>query len=173
MGEYLGVIAIIVFSIISVYLISRIRLIPTNKIGMIKRYGVYYKPIAPGLYFLVPFVDRLVLYDINRELHLNREIIEINGEPKISLSITVNYRIVDERDYHDNNVDQFMREVLVEVVKNYAQRYGTLGISQQKIALQARLKGVMMEIVVDWGIEISSFELLSVLEVPSYKRYSA
>ena len=173
MGEYLGVIAIIVFSIISVYLISRIRLIPTNKIGMIKRYGVYYKPIAPGLYFLVPFVDRLVLYDINRELHLNREIIEINGEPKISLSITVNYRIVDERDYHDNNVDQFMREVLVEVVKNYAQRYGTLGISQQKIALQARLKGIMMERIVDWGIELASVELLSVLEVPTYKRYKA
>ncbi len=173
MKEYIGVIAIIVFSIISVYLISRIRLIPTNKIGMIKRYGVYYKPIAPGLYFLVPFVDRLVLYDINRELHLNREIIEINGEPKISLSVTVNYRIVDERDYHDNNVDQFMREVLVEVVKKYAERYGTLGISQQKIALQARLKGIMMERIVDWGIELASVELLSVLEVPTYKRYSA
>lgn len=173
MKEYIGVIAIIVFSIISVYLISRIRLIPTNKIGMIKRYGVYYKPIAPGLYFLVPFVDRLVLYDINRELHLNREIIEINGEPKISLSVTVNYRIVDERDYHDNNVDQFMREVLVEVVKDYAERYGTLGISQQKIALQARLKGIMMERIVDWGIELASVELLSVLEVPTYKRYSA
>ena len=85
----------------------------------------------------------------------------------------MNYRIVDERDYHDNNVDQFMREVLVEVVKNYAQRYGTLGISQQKIALQARLKGIMMERIVDWGIELASVELLSVLEVPTYKRYKA
>ncbi|MDY0294430.1 MAG: SPFH domain-containing protein [Acholeplasmataceae bacterium] len=169
MYEYLEVISIIVFSIISVYLLSRIRMIPMNKIGMVERYGVYYKPIAPGIHFLVPFVDRLVMYDINREMHLNREIIQINGEPKVSFSISVNYRIVDERDYHEKNVDQFMRECLVEVVQSYVNHYGALGISQQKIALQARLKGVIMEKIVEWGIELESIELLSITQVPSYK----
>lgn len=169
MYEYLEVISIIVFSIISVYLMSRIRMIPMNKIGMVERYGVYYKPIAPGIHFLVPFVDRLVMYDINREMHLNREIIQINGEPKVSFSISVNYRIVDERDYHEKNVDQFMRECLVEVVQSYVNHYGALGISQQKIALQARLKGVIMEKIVEWGIELESIELLSIAQVPSYK----
>jgi regulator of protease activity HflC (stomatin/prohibitin superfamily) len=148
-------------------------MIPANKIGMIKRYGVYYKPIAPGVHFLIPFVDQLVVYDINRELHLNREIIEINGEPRVSLSMYIHYRIVDERDYHDNNVDQFMREVLVEVVHQYVSRFGSMGISQQKLALQARLKGVMLEKIVEWGIELSSFEVLSVIEIPSQKVYSA
>jgi regulator of protease activity HflC (stomatin/prohibitin superfamily) len=144
-------------------------MIPMNKIGMVERYGVYYKPIAPGIHFLVPFVDRLVMYDINREMHLNREIIQINGEPKVSFSISVNYRIVDERDYHEKNVDQFMRECLVEVVQSYVNHYGALGISQQKIALQARLKGVIMEKIVEWGIELESIELLSITQVPSYK----
>lgn len=170
MYEYLDVISIVVFSIISVYLISRIRMIPMNKIGMVERYGVYYKPIAPGIHFLVPFVDRLVMYDINREMHLNREIIQINGEPKVSFSISVNYRIVDERDYHEKNVDQFMRECLVEVVQSYVNHYGALGISQQKIALQARLKGVVMEKIVEWGIELESIELLSITQVPSYRQ---
>ncbi|MDY0074989.1 MAG: SPFH domain-containing protein [Acholeplasmataceae bacterium] len=173
MDEYLAVIFILSFSILSVYLLSRFKMIPANKIGMIKRYGVYYKPIAPGIHFLVPFVDQLVVYDIDRELHLNREVIEINGEPKVSFSVNVHYRIVDERDYHDHNVDQFMRDMLVEVVQGYAERYGTLGIAQQKLALQARLKGVMMERIVEWGIELESFELLSVVEVPTYKKYAA
>jgi len=169
MYEYLSVIFMIVFSIISVYLLSRIRMIPNSKIGMVERYGVYYKPIAPGVHFLVPFVDRLVMYDINREMHLNREIIEINGEPKVSISLCINYRIVDERDFHENSVDQFMRECLVEVVKSYISRYGTLGISQQKVALQARLKGCAMEKMVEWGIEIDSIDLLSISQVPSYQ----
>lgn len=168
MFEYLDVVSVVVFSIISVYLISRIRMIPANKIGMVERYGVYYKPIAPGIHFLVPFVDRLVMYDINREMNLNREIIEINGEPKVSLNLSVSYRIVDERDYHEKHVDQFMRDCLVEVVQSYIQRYGTLGISQQKVALQARLKGVIMEKVVEWGIEVESVDLLSINEIPTY-----
>jgi hypothetical protein len=109
------------------------------------------------------------MYDINREMHLNREIIEINGEPKVSISLCINYRIVDERDFHENSVDQFMRECLVDVVKSYISRYGTLGISQQKVALQARLKGVAMEKMVEWGIEIDSIDLLSISQVPSYQ----
>lgn len=169
MLEHVDVISMIIFSVISVYLISRIKMIPTNKIGMVERYGVYYKPIAPGIHFLVPFVDRLVMYDINRAMHLNREIIEINGEPKVSVSININYRIVDERDYHDNSVDQFMRDCLVEVVKNYIIHYGTTGLSQQKVALQARLKGVIMEKNVEWGIELESVDLLSITQIPSYK----
>lgn len=173
MGEYLGVVSMLSFSILSVYLLSRIRMIPSHKIALIERYGVYYKPLAPGVHFLVPFVDRLVLYDIDRELMLNREIIEINGEPKLSFSMNVQYRIVDERDYHEKNVDQFMRSVVLEVVQNYAERYGTRGISQQKIALQARIKGMMMEKIVDWGIELSSVDLISLSEVPFYKRISS
>ena len=173
MQDYLGVLSMLIFSTISIYLVTRFKMIPANKIGMIKRYGVYYKPIAPGVHFLIPFVDQLIVYDINRELHLNREIIEIQGEPKVSLSMHVNYRIVDERDYHDHNVDQFMRAVLVEVVQQYATLYGTLGISQQKLALQTRLKGVMMEKIVEWGIELSSFEVISVIEIPSHTKYTA
>ena len=173
MTEYLGVISMLIFSIISIYLVTRFKMIPANKIGMIKRYGVYYKPIAPGVHFLVPFVDQLVVYDINREWHLNREIIEINGEPRVSLSMHVHYRIVDERDYHENNVDQFMREVVVEIAKQYAERFGTFGISQQKLALQARLKGVLLEKIVEWGIELSTFEVLSVIELPSQAKYTA
>lgn len=172
MQEYIRAISMIVFSILSVYLLSRIRLIPANKIGMIERYGVYFKPISQGVHFLIPFVDRLVIYDINRELHLNREIIEVKGEPKLSFSLNINYRIVDERDYHENNVDQFMKEVLVEGIKTYTGCYGTQGLSQQKVALQARLKGAMMEKVVEWGIELKSLELLAIIEVPSYSKYS-
>lgn len=173
MGEYLGVISMLCFSILSVYLLSRIRMIRNHKIALIERYGVYYKPLSPGVHFLVPFVDRLVTYDIDRQFILNREIVEINGEPKLSFSMQVQYRIVDERDYHEKNVDQFMRHMVLEVVHSYAERYGTHGISQQKMALQARIKGMMMEKIVEWGIELSSVDLISLNEVPFYKRISS
>ncbi|GEM_PF-1256217 len=173
MGEYLGVISMLSFSILSVYLLSRIRMIPGHKIAWIERYGVYFKPLSPGVHFLIPFVDRLVLYDIERQLILNREIIEVNGEPKLSFSMNVQYRIVDERDYHEKNVDQFMRNTVLQVVQSYAERYGTLGISQQKMALQTRIKGIMMEKIVDWGIELSSIDVTSLSELPFYKRISS
>jgi len=66
-----------------------------------------------------------------------------------------------------------MRNTVLQVVQSYAERYGTLGISQQKMALQTRIKGIMMEKIVDWGIELSSIDVTSLSELPFYKRISS
>ncbi len=167
MIEFINMLSIMTFSVMLVYLLSRIKLIPETKIGLIERFGVYYKPINPGVHFLIPFVDRLVLYDQNRELNLNREVIVVNGESKLSLSVLVQYRIVDERDYYEQDVDQFMRNIIIEVVKGFVERYGSKDVSNQKLALTARLKGMILEKIVEWGIELSSIELLALTEIPS------
>ncbi len=167
MIEFYNMLSIMTFSVMLVYLLSRIKLIPETKVGLVERFGVYYKPVNPGLHFLIPFVDRLVLYDQNRELNLNREVIVVNGESKLSLSVLVQYRIVDERDYYETNVDQFMRNIIIDVVKSFVQRYGSKDVSYQKLALTARLKGMILEKIVEWGIELSSLELLALTEIPS------
>ncbi len=167
MIEFYNMLSIMTFSVILVYLLSRFKLIPESKVGLVERFGVYYKPVNPGLHFLIPFVDRLVLYDQNRELNLNREVIVVNGESKLSLSVLVQYRIVDERDYYETNVDQFMRDIIIDVVKGFVERYGSKDVSYQKLALTARLKGMILEKIVEWGIELSSLELLALTEIPS------
>ncbi len=161
--------SIIIFALLLIYLLSRIKLIPQSKTGLIERYGIYYKPISPGFHFLVPFVDKMVVFDIDRRLNLNREIVEINGEPRASLSVLVSYKVIDEKDFHDINVDQFMRNLLIDITKEYIKNYGTSGISQQKIALTTRYKGAILNKVVEWGIELSEIDLLMVMEIPTYQ----
>lgn len=167
MIEFMNMISIMTFSSMLVYLLSRIKMIPESKVGLIERFGVFYKPINPGLHFLIPFVDRLVLYDQSRDLNLNREVIVVNGESKLSLSILVQYRIVDERDYYEKNVDQFMRKVIIDVVKCFVERYGSRDVSHQSLALTARIKGMLLENIVEWGIELTSIELLGLAEIPT------
>lgn len=169
MIEHIYMTSFIAFSLLSVYLISRIKLIPAHKTGLIERFGVFYKPIAPGVHFLVPFVDKMIVFDVNRKLRLNREIIHLNGEPRLSISIAIDYKVISEKDYHDKNVDQFMRELVLEVAKKYIQNYGTSIISQQRIALKTRLRGAILEKVVEWGIELQGLDLTMVMEIPNYK----
>jgi regulator of protease activity HflC (stomatin/prohibitin superfamily) len=161
--------SIVIFALLLIYLLSRIKLIPQSKTGLIERYGAYYKPITPGFHFLIPFVDKMVVFDVDRKLNLNREIVEINGEPRASLSVLVAYKVIDEKDFHDKNVDQFMRSMLMDITKEYINNYGTNGISQQKIALTTRFKGAILNRVVEWGIELSEIDLLMVMEIPTYQ----
>lgn len=167
MLEAIYPVSIILFALLLIYLLSRIKLIPQSKTGLIERYGIYYKPISPGFHFLVPFVDKMVVFDVDRKLNLNREIVEINGEPRATLSVQVSYKVIDEKDFHEKNVDQFMRNLLIDITKEYIKNYGTSGISQQKIALTTRYKGAILNRVVDWGIDLSEIDLLTVMEIPS------
>jgi regulator of protease activity HflC (stomatin/prohibitin superfamily) len=169
MFEHIYLISFITFSLLSAYLLTRIKMIPASKTGLIERFGVYYKPASPGIHFLVPFVDKMILFDVNRKLHLNREIITINGEPRLSISMVVDYRVIDEKDYHDQNVDQFMKDRLIEVTKNYIDTYGTSIIFEQRIALKTRLKGAILEHVINWGIELVDLDLVMVMEIPRYQ----
>jgi len=70
MFEHIYLISFITFSLLSAYLLTRIKMIPATKTGLIERFGVYYKPVSPGIHFLVPFVDKMILFDVNRKLHL-------------------------------------------------------------------------------------------------------
>ena len=165
MEDYIYLISFLSFSMLSIFLLTRIKMIPANKTGIIERFGVFYKPITPGIHFLVPFVDRMVVYDVQKKISLYREIIYISGRPKASISLDVAYKIMDERDYHEQNVDQFIRNLCLEVTKNYIENYGTSIISEQRIALKTRLKGEILERVVDWGIELSDLDLLMIMEI--------
>jgi hypothetical protein len=74
---------------------------------------------------------------------------------------------VDERDYYEKNVDQFMRNIIIDVVKGFVERYGSKEISYQKLALTARLKGMILENIVEWGIELTAIEFLGLAEIPT------
>jgi len=165
MIEHIYLISFLTFSLSSVFLLSRVKLIPAHKTGIIERYGVFYKPIAPGIHFLVPFVDKMVIYDTHRKLSLYREIVYIAGIPKASVTLDISYRIMDEKDYHEHNVDQFIRNLCLDVTRLYIENYGTSIISEQRVALKTRLKGAILERVVEWGIELTDLDLLMIMEI--------
>ncbi|MCR3906637.1 MAG: SPFH domain-containing protein [Tenericutes bacterium] len=167
MFEYIYVISLLSFTFLLVFLLTRIKVIPTTKTGFLERFGVYYKPVTPGFHFLIPFVDRMVVYEVNRCLNINREIIKIDHDPRLSLSLQVQYKIIDEKDFHEQNVDQFMQKLIIEVAKGFISNFGTSNISQQKVALVTRIKGAIRERELEWGIEFVDLDLLMVSEIPT------
>jgi len=169
MKEYIEIIAIITIFLLVMYLFSRIKIVKNTKTGFIERNGLFYKSISPGVHFAVPFLDRIVTYDVNNKFCLNREIISINGVPKLSLSLCVPYRIIDERNFHDQNLDQFMRDLIVETTKEFILSDKLNFVSTQHQELVDAIKNVLTKHVVEFGIQLLEVELLMVMEIPSHR----
>jgi regulator of protease activity HflC (stomatin/prohibitin superfamily) len=169
MEEYVELIGLIIFLLLLVYLFSRIKLVSHAKTGFIERHGEFYKAISPGVYFAIPFYDRIVTFDVENKFYLNREIIIVNGEPKLSLSLCVPYKVIDERNFHDQNVDQFMKDLLIETTKQHIRTFGSNFVSKQHQELVDLLKNTLTKKVVEWGIQLSEVELLMAMEIPSHR----
>lgn len=102
----------------------------------------------------------------NYKLSLNREIIRVDDEPKLSLSLVFEYQIKDEKLFHDMQVDQFMHYTIIEVTQKFIKNFGTKNIFDQKIALETRIKGALLANTVEWGIEVKGLHVLKVQSIP-------
>lgn len=100
------------------------------------------------------------------KLSMLRQIILIDEEPKLDVTLTFEYQIIDETLFCSTFADQFMHKTIIDVIKKFVTNFGTKGIFDQKIALETRIKGALLAKTQDWGIEFISFNLEKIFTVP-------
>lgn len=164
MLENLHIFINIAFLIVIFYMITRIKMVPKNKIGMILRGKQHFRPVTPGICFLMPVVDKLVVYDVLQQLRVYDTCMKVDDHTCFSIELVMQYSIIDESVFYINHMDQFMKESVLEIIRQYIRTFGSKGIQQQKIALEARIKGKVLEMMVQWGIELSSLHLMTIKE---------
>jgi len=95
---------------------------------------------------------------------LNREVIKMNGLG-LSLSIFAEYELMEHNDYH-KHMDQLMRETVIEVAQRFVATFGTKCISDQKIALETRIRGALQAESSNWGILLKSLKIVKLSAIP-------
>jgi len=63
-------------------------------------------------------------------------------------------------------MDQLMRETVIEVAQRFVTTFGTKCISDQKIALETRIRGALQAESSEWGIELKSLKIVKLLAIP-------
>jgi hypothetical protein len=105
-------------------------------------------------------------YNTNHKLSMSREIIRVDDEPKLNITLVFEYQIKDGQLFHDTQADQFMHHTIIEVTQKFVTNFGTKSISNQKIALETRIKGALQAKTLDWGIDVISLSILKIQPIP-------
>jgi regulator of protease activity HflC (stomatin/prohibitin superfamily) len=110
--------------------------------------------------------DKLNSFGTNHKFSMNREIIRVDDEPRLNITLVFEYQIKDEQLFSETHADQFMRHTIIEVTQKFITNFGTKSISDQKIALETRIKGALQAKTMDWGIDVISLNILKVQSFP-------
>src|SRR2546423_1439790 len=165
----LGIVAVLVFLLI-LFLIAAIKVAREYERGVVFRLGrLLDPPKGPGLFILIPIVDRMVKVDL-RTITLNippQEVITKDNVPA-RVNAVAYFRIVDPK-AAIVQIENFMvatSQIAQTTLRSVLGQHVLDELLSEREKINAILQGIIDESTAPWGIKVSIVEVKDV-EIPS------
>src|SRR5436305_2925299 len=161
---------VVVLFLVVLFLISAIKVIREYERAIVFRLGrLYPDPKGPGLFFLIPVVDRMVKVDL-RTITLNippQEVITKDNVP-VRVNAVAYFRIVAPKDAIVQ-VENFMvatSQIAQTTLRSVLGQHMLDELLSEREKINSILQGIIDEATGPWGIKVSIVEVKDV-EIPS------
>jgi len=149
------------------YSVGSIRIINQGNEGLIERLGRYHRKLVPGLNFIIPFMDTIVLEESTRERvfditpHLT---ITKDGVP-LEIGVVVFWRILQlERTYYSiEDIEEGLRNIIVNSLRSKVGRFELEKVFSLRDDISYSLLATLDDATATWGIKITRIEVGDIL----------
>ena len=161
MGFQIVVVAILIFVVVTVW--KGVRIVPQGEEWIVERLGKFSKVLNPGLTIIIPYIDKVAYKVITKDIILDvpqQEVITKDNAViitnaiafiKVTDPVKAVYGVVDFAEAIRNLVQTTLRSITGEMELDQALS------SREKI--KARLKEMIADEAIDWGLTIKSVEI--------------
>lgn len=168
LGDLLGqnfalfILAIVIFLAVS----KSVRIVPQSEKYVVERFGRLRSVLGPGINFTVPFIDRIAhkISILERQLPTNSQDAITADNVLVQVETSVFYRILEPEKtvYRIRDVDAAIATTVAGIVRS---EIGALELDQvqsNRATLIDRIRDSLVNVVDDWGIEVTRAEILDV-----------
>lgn len=159
------------------YALGSAKLINEGNEALVERLGRYHRKLKPGLNFIVPLVDSIVMEDTTREQILDIKPQKVITKDNVYLEVdgVVSWRIMSmEKSFYkiDDIQVALANLATVELRANIADRTLTETISSRNEMNQSLL-AVLNDTSTEWGVQILRVDIQSITPPESVQRSMA
>jgi regulator of protease activity HflC (stomatin/prohibitin superfamily) len=162
----LVIFAILLLAIVVLALYKSVQIIPQASAAIVERFGRYIRTLHPGLWLLVPFIDRIRIV-----LDLREQVVPFPPQPVItqdnllvSIDTVIYYQITDAKaaTYEIASFIQAIEQLTVTTLRNIVGGMDLERTLTSREEINDTLRGVLDEATGRWGIRVNRVELKAI-----------
>jgi regulator of protease activity HflC (stomatin/prohibitin superfamily) len=164
------IILVVVAFLLVLYIIGAVKVLREYERGIVFRLGrLFPRPKGPGLFFLIPIVDRMVRVDL-RTITLNippQEVITKDNVP-VRVNAVAYFRIVSPQDaiVQVENYIVATSQIAQTTLRSVLGQHSLDELLSEREKINSILQGIIDEATAPWGIKVSIVEVKDV-EIPT------
>lgn len=164
LGSNAVYIAIAVFIILCIFL--GVRVVPQSEKHVVERFGKLRSVLAPGLNFVVPFLDRIAhrVSILERQLPTASQDAITADNVLVKVETSVFYRITEPEKtvYRIRDIDAAIATTVAGIVRSEIGKLELDQVQSNRSQLIDRVREQVAAMVDDWGVEVTRAEILDV-----------
>jgi regulator of protease activity HflC (stomatin/prohibitin superfamily) len=161
------VITLLIFLLAIVSIYKGIKVVPQSKVFIVERFGKFTRTLAPGLNFIVPFLDSVAhkISILERQLPEFRISVITKDNVEVQLEATVFYRLVDAAAsvYRIQDIDSAIHTAATSIVRSAAGKLELDELQSSRESMNEEIATNLQEAATIWGIEITRTEITDVV----------
>ena len=156
------------------YSLGSAKIINQGNEALVERLGQYHRKLRPGLNFIVPLIDQVVMEDTTREQILDIKPQNVITKDNIYLEIdgVVYWRIKDmEKSFYQiDDLAQGLNQITSTSLREIIAQSTLEETNISRVDMDKQLLDTLNEITADWGVEIQRVDIQDITPPESVRK---
>ena len=155
--------AIIIVFLAAVFVSQSIKFVPQQNAWVVERLGKYHATLAPGLNFLVPFIDRVAYRHSLKEIPLDvpSQICITRDNTQLQVDGILYYQVTDpmRASYGSSNYVMAISQLAQTTLRSVIGRLELDKTFEERDMINAKVVEAIDEAALNWGVKVLRYEI--------------
>ncbi len=156
-------IALVILFIVVIFIARSLKVVPQQHAWVVERLGKYHAVLAPGLNFLVPFVDRLAYQHTLKEIALDvpSQICITRDNTQLEVDGILYFQVTDPRlaSYGSANYVMAITQLAQTTLRSMIGKMELDRTFEERDAINTSVVNVLDDAALNWGVKVLRYEI--------------